>query len=594
MLGPIFSIELVTASRRVRYFVVRVLYGLVLLIALGMVHHECFRWGDPRDIGDVARFAAAFFGTFTVLQLLAVFFLTPAMAAGTIALERERRTIEYLFVSHLTNLQIVFGKLAARLVQIFCLILVGLPILSLAGLMGGIAPEALLVAFLMILSSVVFAATLSIALSVWSVRARDAVMRAYLVLFCVLVVPPVADAAARGTWLYGALFEPLNGQLLVANPFWLLACEILSEAASADASRAWEMLLAMLRNHGLVAAACLAAATLAVRRVHLRARGEGASQRRFRLMHLVRPRCGAHPMLWKEVFAEPGLGRLGIVGRIAAALIALTVIGVALYQFAETTGSRGWRGDPEWFLAFTSMMTGAVGTGGLILVGARAAATVTGERERECWDSLLSTPLAPGEIVAAKLLGSLSAIRGVFFLLGFLWLLALLIDPGFLAAEVFFLGTFLLLAFAVASMGVLYSLWCRNSMRAMAATIATGAVVGGGYLFCCFPAFAGPGDDAAQVLLAPCVPFLIVFPGIVYSEGENILRHEPTIVVAYLLGVIGYATAGVLLLSGAIGNFEELNGRTGGTAPYRPRRRPIAPPDEYVKAEIIEEDFPKQ
>ena len=50
--------------------------------------------------------------------------------------------------------------------------------------------------------------------------------------------------------------------------------------------------------------------------------------------------------------------------------------------------------------------------GALLMVAARAAGSIASERERDCWTSLLSTPLEPGEIIWAKIAGSVWSIRG--------------------------------------------------------------------------------------------------------------------------------------------------------------------------------------
>ena len=111
---------------------------------LAYIYAETFRWQEV-NIQSIANFSAAFFSMFAVLQLLAVVLIGPAMAAGTIAMERERRTIEYLFTTTLSNTEIVLGKLGARVLQIFYLVLAGLPVLALAMLLGGISPESLTV-----------------------------------------------------------------------------------------------------------------------------------------------------------------------------------------------------------------------------------------------------------------------------------------------------------------------------------------------------------------------------------------------------------------------------------------------------------------
>ena len=113
----------------------------------------------------------------------------------------------------------------------------------------------------------------------------------------------------------------------------------------------------------------------------------------------------------------------------------------------------------------------------------------------------------------------------------------------------FLLGTFLLLAFYAAALGVKFSLRCRSSLRAMGATLAVGLVAGGGYLFCCMPlavagSFAGRGPgQAMELVFAPCIPMLLALPGIIAVEGEQFFRNEEggIMLFAYILGMIGYA-----------------------------------------------------
>src|SRR5262249_42745202 len=103
--GPVLSWELVTSSRRARYFAVRVIYGAILVATL-WVHYQGTagpRFGSAGgpSLAELAELATAFFRSFAVVQLLAVLVLTPAMVAGTLAEEKERRTIEYLLVTDL-------------------------------------------------------------------------------------------------------------------------------------------------------------------------------------------------------------------------------------------------------------------------------------------------------------------------------------------------------------------------------------------------------------------------------------------------------------------------------------------------------------
>jgi hypothetical protein len=139
----------------------------------------------------------------------------------------------------------------------------------------------------------------------------------------------------------------------------------------------------------------------------------------------------------------------------------------------------------------------------------------------------------------------------------------------------------------------------------MGATLATGLFVGGLYMFCCMPVMiGGPGPDAAEIMLTPCVPFLLAFPGICYMEGLPSGGHQGGIVVAYAIGVLGYGVAAGLLSAAAIGNFDSFAGRTRLPAALRFRplpavgqqrgaagQSPFMPPESAaaIDAEIVEE-----
>lgn len=567
--GPIFNVELLTSARRTRYFFIRAIYATILLIALGLIY-QSFTYNFSRetvDIHTLARLGAAYFMTLSWLQLLAVVAMGPAMVAGTIATERERRTIEYLFASSLSNAEIVLGKLAARILHIVYLVLAGVPIMALMMLLGGIAPEGVLVLTIITLCTVLTIATLSIAISVWSARAREAVTRTYLLLFALLVLPPVFEAIIRFSSVY-RVFTWTNHQFLAANPFYILTGVIVGASGTARGA-AFGELFDFVRNQLILSFLLAALATWGVRRTHLR-ESTKAAKRRWRLSHWFRPAVGNRPMLWKEVFAEPAAAKLGWVGRIAASLIVIGVMIPTVYAFLYSIGPHASGRSHEEYLWYTAWMGTIIACGGLLLVAARAASSITSERERDCWMSLISTPLEPGEIVWAKIIGSVWSLRGVVALLLFLWGSAVLLSPQFLIAVPFLLGTFVLLAFYAAALGVNFSLRCRNSLRAMAATLVTALFIGGLYLFCCMPvmiaAMPRRADQGAFLVFTPCVPFLLAFPTIACAAGEHLFsgpRNEgATMMFAYLVGTVAYAIAGIALTSASIGNFERLAGRT--------------------------------
>lgn len=268
LLGPVFQSEMVTTGRRARYFVLRVLFALALLVCL-WGSYEAIRGFAPSgglSIRDAANMASAFFVSFAWVTLIAAMLVTPAMAAGTIATERERRTIEYLFATDLSNAEIVFSKLVSRLLLAGKLIIVAVPILAIFRLMGGIPGNLLLTYFAGLGSTVMLLTTGALAISVWSPRARDAVIRVYLVFALIFFLPAflgIPLSLVQGTtnplmlglgYLVSAtlLINPLwvmgptllgGGQLGIgfnANPIWLMVAAhlVLSRRAEATAAEA--------------------------------------------------------------------------------------------------------------------------------------------------------------------------------------------------------------------------------------------------------------------------------------------------------------------------------------------------------------------
>jgi len=153
-LGPVLRYEMITTARRGRYYLGRVIYGLVLLYVLWNQQRswEWFQamsrhvfWASRGTMGgsheEVRRFAESAFIQFAGVQGLALLFLIPALVAGVIADEYQRKTLHYLLASRLSSAEIVVGKEAARLVPVGATMAFGLRVVCLRSLYGGLNPE---------------------------------------------------------------------------------------------------------------------------------------------------------------------------------------------------------------------------------------------------------------------------------------------------------------------------------------------------------------------------------------------------------------------------------------------------------------------
>jgi len=211
---------------------------------------------------------------------------------------------------------------------------------------------------------------------------------------------------------------------------------------------------------------------------------------------------------------------------------------------------------------------------GLLLLTARAAGSITSEKERDSWVSLISTPLEAGQIIKAKILGSLWSLRGLVPFLAVVWLPALVLRPDCFLGIAFSLLDLGILAAFTATLGVYCSLCSKNTLRAMGAALGIAILLGGGYLMCCCPVMSlGPhqGNDEGYALgLAPCMPYLLYWPGYVSVTLGSTARGGPSghefsgFMAAYLIGTIGYAVATLMMLVATIKNFDEKSGRSRG------------------------------
>ena len=369
---------------------------------------------------------------------------------------------------------------------------------------------------------------------------------------------------------WNALGKPIVDFCISINPLWSLNRAIGDPNAIGvrlDMVAIWQTLSQQL----LVSVLASLLAVFAIRRVHLRETTEAArreqSPRSWRLPRWKR-RLEGDPMIWKEIFAGSAVTKLGRVGQISIALILLTVCAFTV-QFLVVHFSNIGEGIFHWYLMG---LTGYLGTGILLILAARAAGLVTSEKERDCWSSLLATPLSGQEIVRGKMWGNLYSLRWPLLILIVNWALGVLVAPAFLWASVGLLITFLLMAWYVTNLGLCFSLSSLTTLRSMGATLGTLLITGGGYMFCCCMVVASsasnPGDFM-MLFLAPCIPFLSIFPVVAYMEyvQDSGGMMEDGMGIAYGLGVVGYLVVANGLYVYMSSNFDRLAGRTDDGRP---------------------------
>ena len=138
--------------------------------------------------------------TFLILfQVGLLAFITPALTAGAISGERERQTLDLLFVTPIAPFSIIWGKLLASMSFIVLLLVISVPIFSLVFLFGGIEFDQVAYAFIVTAVTAMTLGFVGVAFSTMFRRTLASTVASYATAFVLLVGAPV----------YGLLF-PTN------------------------------------------------------------------------------------------------------------------------------------------------------------------------------------------------------------------------------------------------------------------------------------------------------------------------------------------------------------------------------------------------
>ena len=218
--GPVFVHESIAATRRWQLYALRSFFVLGLLAALALVWLPvCFGKGHPVgsiSIKQLAEGGEYFFYAISTTQLIVVLLVAPAATAGAICLDRARGSLTHMLVTELADTEIVLGKLAARLLPVVALVAATIPVLTLAGLLGGLIFEAILSLTMITVVLALFGCTLALAISVRATKTHEVLMAVYGI-EALWVLSPLVWELMSSTRVLPAIPDWLVG----INPFVL-------------------------------------------------------------------------------------------------------------------------------------------------------------------------------------------------------------------------------------------------------------------------------------------------------------------------------------------------------------------------------------
>lgn len=378
MIGSVLQLEWLRACTRRKHHRLREVYFGVLTMEVALF------FGLFASRSFTASPLAALELPFRFLQILAMqhftlaLLLPPAFVAGAVADEKSRGTLALLLTTPLTPGEIVVGKWLGQVLQMLILALPALPLFFLTTLSSGVPANWLLAGAALTLLIVTTMAAAGMLASVLCRKTASAVLTSY----------GVFGVFATGVWA----LEEWQGWSALA---WLSADTLLQ-----DGMPVAPVLLLLVSCLSLMVC-CLALAAWQLRPAsqrHLEAR----PPRRWLEAWWPRPRVSeTQPLRWKERFAGE-LGGLSFLRRVPqhwrkAGVFAISlVISFTLAALEE---------DLLYLQAVAYVVILS------LVVAARSAGAICGEREKQTWDLILSSPLTPYAIVRGKLWGIIDSAR---------------------------------------------------------------------------------------------------------------------------------------------------------------------------------------
>lgn len=518
--GPVFRYDLIRTARRGHLMGHRFVYGMLLMVVLYLVFATWFpevaqgyNLFESRSlpVKHCSRFAESFFWTFLSIQLALIILVTPAYTAGVIAEEKQRRTLEFLLATDLTNEEIVLGLLGARLANMMLLTLTSLPFFSFLQLVGGIDPNMVIAGFLLSLGLMTLIGTASVGLSARARSPLTATLDAYLQLLFLGVAYGVLMTLGGYVAAYGlhSIFALSPDRIFLLTTLLVCAFNLIITGAFLQHSIRWlrvkalaeerhpfEPLLAripfldaveveteqpLLPEHGYLE-------NLVRKKEGLAPPGVSAAPERdvdrplseFGPLRRPLPEIKGDPLLWKEMNTA-GIGRnsgLEDLGK-------LLMVGLVLLAAFFAVGAWMIEGQEPGAVHRTIQGVGTVvSCVAFFTMALLASGSVIREREQQTLDSLFTLPVHRDVLLFTKALACFLKGARFAWVVVPLWVMGVLTGNLHLAALPLLLGAWLVYAAFATSLGLWISVTQTSSMRATLFTVLAGflAVTGPGCL----------------------------------------------------------------------------------------------------------------
>lgn len=580
LVGPVFSREFTTTPRSWRLYFSRALYVLTLFGLVLTARLIVFGSRPVHGLGDLARFGSAVFALLAPVQLALAVAFSALLAAAAVAQEKDRRTLDLLLMTRMTNAELVLGKLLASMLTVLVLIGASVPLFMLLTLFGGMSLEQVAGVVGVTLTAAILAGSLGSTLALWREKGFQALALTTVLLMLWLLAGEALASGWFGVGWAGVSAEQWAGALTPARALW--------DAMQPLADEQSRLPIVGRPVYGFLAIAAATAVLLngwAVLRVRAwnpsREAGYGSEPAEagetaadIHASPGVRRDVWDNPILWREVRTK-AYGKRMLIVRVAY-LVVFAICSAGLLAVLSVDGPTRAALPPAAAPLAPLMVLG------LLLVNALAVTSLTTERDLKALDLLLVTDLTPKEIVYGKLVG-------IFYNAKEMIALPILLCVGMWVAGrldgenlLFLMIGLLVVNFFAAMLGVHLGMMYANSRTAVGVSLGTLLFLVLGIAVCMrmMLAFQGSFGNQLQAFLA------FMFGGGVGLVAAVGRRYESKALViacmsapfatyfvmtsflkanfgaAALITIVTYGFATAAMLVPAIDEFDVATGRT--------------------------------
>ena len=209
-MSALFAKESRWRMRGRRAFVIMTIYVAVLAVLVLFVYRGMYDRAQFEStlVGGLApaefvsgslslQIGQSVFTTILIVQTLLTIMLAPALTSGSISMEREKQTLELLITTPVSTLGMVIGKLISSLAFVFLLVLASVPLMSVVFVFGGIAPDDVVRAYVLLFAVTFGIGSIGLFMSALVKRTQIATALSYVAVFLLAF-----GSLALHTWMY--------------------------------------------------------------------------------------------------------------------------------------------------------------------------------------------------------------------------------------------------------------------------------------------------------------------------------------------------------------------------------------------------------